>query len=93
MATLTLNISDAAYRQLERRAANEKLSVDLLVESLIQRSLPDEDRVSQEEIERKLAMLDEQADRASKRAHLYPPGFKLDDSRETIYGGPDGRGE
>jgi parvulin-like peptidyl-prolyl isomerase len=93
MATLTIH--ESTFQKLQQRAANQKISVDVLAESILQQSVASSmnDRPSDDEIERRIAALAALDRLVEERAIRYPPGFVLDDSRETIYGGPDGRGE
>lgn len=94
MATLQLNLSDSLFSQLQRRASEAKVSVEILAAEILARgAAPSSDDLSEEEIARRLALLDDSFALSNNRADRYPQGFKLDDSRETIYAGPESRGE
>jgi hypothetical protein len=82
----TIEVSEETYRKLEQRARRQETSIEALVgptlESISGVVFPpvptlEEFRKGMEEI----------AERARARAHLYPPGFEADVSRESMYEG------
>jgi hypothetical protein len=85
-----LNIPDDTFRRLATRAAALNISVDELVQPALER-LADETGAPRSEPTLPLtgdAWLAEMAAwrrAAEARADRYPPGFVVDDSRETIY--------
>jgi hypothetical protein len=81
----TIHVRDETYRRLVQRAADQKTTVDALVQPVLDSfaapaSSPDERRKS---LGAWMALV-------QKRSHRYPIGFQVDDSRESIYAG---RGE
>ena len=91
----TLEIPEATYERLARRAAKLQTSVEALAVPALERvaiepiaSVPprSDPPVDLPYDEWKKA-LDEIVARAEARAHLYPPGFEADVSRESIYEG------
>ncbi len=84
----TLTIPDETYQRLTRRAAALQVTVEELILKLATESDGNASPAPT------LAPLDEwrkkfdawMAD-VQSRAHRYPPGFVLDDSRESIYEG------
>ena len=86
-----LNIPDETYAELSAQAAARQLSVEQYVLPLLTLAKP-ESQLPLTGAAWDEAM-EELVEMARKRSHLYPPGFRVDDSRETIYfGGPEGRG-
>jgi hypothetical protein len=83
MANLT--IPDRTFADLARRASAAGLTVEQLVLPLLEQMAPPEPTPD----ERRRA-LDEWDARIRSRADRYPPGFRVDDSRETIYFGNEG---
>ena len=86
-----LSIPDETYAELSGQAAARQLSVEQYVLPLL----------AQAKSEPQLpltgtawdAAMEELIELARMRSHLYPPGFRVDDSRETMYfGGPEARG-
>ena len=85
-----LNIPDETYAELSAQAAARQLSVEQYVLPLLAQAKPEPQLplagaawdAAIEELERE----------ARSRADRYPPGFRVDDSRETMYfGGSEGR--
>ena len=89
----TLHIKDDTYQRLAQQAAAQNTTVDAYVAPVLEKlaevppaqaeglePTPDE---RQKAFDRWMARVQERADR-------YPPGFIVDDSRESIY---EGRGE
>ena len=91
----TLEIPEATYERLARRAAALSTSVEAL-------AVPALEVVASEAVPAPLPppvgpvdlpydewkkVFDEIVARAEARAHLYPPGFEADVSRESIYEG------
>ena len=85
-----LPISEETFQRLSRRAASLNVSLEELVNPALDRladsPLPDEPVQGEEWQRRFQAWMGEVASRADR----YPPGFVVDDSRESIY---EGRGE
>lgn len=90
----TVNISDDTYRRLVRRAAARNLSVQALVEPLLDRlgaaetEATDPNTIPYEEWRKRFEGMIADAQAWSERN--LPPGFVVDDSRESIY---EDRGE
>ena len=86
-----LNIPDETYAELCAQAAVCHLSVEeyvlpLLAQAKLKAQLP----LAGAAWDAAMAELEREA---RSRSDRYPPGFVVDDSRETIYfGGPEGRG-
>jgi hypothetical protein len=78
MATLT--IPDPIYAELSDEAQTAGLTIEELVLQKLQRVAPTP--LSRDDRRR---ALDEMQKAARARANRYPPGFRVDDSRETIY--------
>ncbi len=86
-----LNIPDETYAELSAQAAARELSVEQYVLPLLERAKSEPQlRLTGAAWD---AAMDELEREARSRSDRYPPGFRVDDSRETIYfGGPEGRG-
>ena len=88
----TINVRDETYQRLARRAADQKMTVQDLVEPILDHLAGQVEATSTDVItasERRKA-LDEWMTIVRNRASRYPSGFVVDDSRESIYAG---RGE
>jgi hypothetical protein len=86
-----LNIPDETYAELSAQAAARQLLVEQYVLPLLAQPKP-EPQLPLTGAAWDAAM-DELDREAQSRDGRYPPGFVLDDSRETMYfGGPEGRG-
>ncbi len=89
----SIQVKDDTYRRLARRAADQKTTVDDLVEPVLDKlagpttAMEPVPFISPEERHK---AFDEWMALIQQRADRYPPGFVADDSRESIY---DGRGE
>lgn len=84
MASIT--IPDETYRRLSRRASALKITVDELVQPALDQLANVENHADaplQGDAWRAEAEALEQE--AIDRSHRYPPGFVVDDRRETIY--------
>jgi hypothetical protein len=86
MATLT--IPDQTFAKLARQASAAGITVEQLVIPILEQVGPPEP--TPEDRKRALAEWDAMI---RSRADRYPPGFKLDDSRETIYFGSEDSSE
>ena len=91
----TLEIPEATYERLARRAVALSTTVEALAVPALERVAiepmpaahpPSKPPVDLPYDEWKKG-LDEMVARAATRAHRYPPGFKADVSRESIYEG------
>jgi hypothetical protein len=80
MATIT--IPDTIFAELSDKAQKMGITVEQLVLPLLEKSVP----VVPTPEERRRAFKEWQ-ELVEKRADRYPPGFQVDDSRETIYFG------
>jgi hypothetical protein len=80
MATIT--IPDQTFAELARQASAAGISVEQFVLPLLEQAVPLEPTPE----ERRRAF-EEWQQEVRKRADRYPPGFRVDDSRETIYFG------
>ena len=91
----TLEIPEATYERLARRAAKLQTSVEELAVPALERVAiepmtdvpPQSDPPVDLPYDEWKKGLDEMAARAADRAHRYPPGFEADVSRESIYEG------
>jgi hypothetical protein len=85
MAVLTLNLGDDILARLTAHAQARGLTVEQLVvpevEKLVVAPLDETERMA------RLAALAEWIRIAQERAGRYPPGYVVDDSRESIYEG------
>ncbi|MBY0513897.1 MAG: hypothetical protein K2P78_08300 [Gemmataceae bacterium] len=81
MATIT--IPDVTYQRLAELAANHKISVADYVTMTVFGTYPPPVRLPTRE--ERLAALAEVRRQAEATADRYPPGFQVDDSRESIY--------
>ena len=86
-----LNIHDETYAELCAQAAVCQLSVEQYVLPLLAQAKPEAQLpLTGAAWDAAMAELEREA---RSRSDRYPPGFVVDDSRETIYfGGPEGRG-
>lgn len=83
----TITVPEAVYERLARRAQALGTSVEALTLPAIEAVAADPPRGAlSPETEWKKAMA-ELAASARSRVHRYPPGFQVDDSRESIYEG------
>lgn len=78
----TLTLPDATYVKALRLAAAANLPVEQFVAITLEAMPSPKDEPTKEE---RLQALECIAQRAKERAHRYPPGFQVDDSRESIY--------
>jgi len=91
----TLEIPAATYERLALRAAKLQTSVEELAVPALERVAiepmtdvpPQSDSPVDLPYDKWKKALDEIVARAQARAHLYPPGFEADVSRESIYEG------
>lgn len=85
----TVTIPDATFERLARHAAALGTTVDAVATTAIDRAVPEDGlpapppAVLHGEAWRKA--FDELTALIRSRAHMYPPGFEVDDSREAIY--------
>ena len=85
-----VNVPEETFRRLSEHAASLNISVDDFALPALRR-LVDETDASLSKTPLPLtgeawqAALEEWHQAAEKRAERYPPGFVLDDSRETMY--------
>ena len=86
-----LTIPDETSAELSAQAAARQLSVEQHVLPLLAPAKPEPQLpLTGAALD---AAMEELIELARKRSHRYPPGFRVDDSRETIYiCGPEGRG-
>ena len=91
----TLEIPEATYERLARRAAALSTSVEALAVPALERVAiepmtavpPQSDPPVDLPYDEWKKVFDEILERAEARKHLYPPGFEADVSRESIYEG------
>lgn len=82
MATVT--IPDAVYHRLNDRASALSLSVEQLLSRMLEQTISSNSQPLQgEEWKREF---DQWMSDIESRKHRYPPGFVVDDSRDSIYG-------
>jgi hypothetical protein len=89
----TIHVRDETYERLARRAADEQTTVDVLVEPVLNQlagPVAAKDREQTSPNGDPLKAFEEWMAHVKTRADRYPPGFVVDDSRESIYAG---RGE
>ena len=77
----TLTIPDATYQRLAARAAGQHLTVEALLDRLAAAE-PAAVTPPTDGWQAKLAAVQTAA---SSRADRYPPGFRMDDSRDAMY--------
>jgi hypothetical protein len=87
----TLHIRDDTYKLLVDKAAANNMTVESLVEAELKRLAFKTSSPEKTTDDRKAALADWQA-AVRTRADRYPPGFRADDARESIYSGPEDRG-
>ena len=87
----TINVSEETYQRLSKRAAEQNVTVDDLVEPVLGRFV-DADHTQNRFLPapERMKALYEWMEIVRQRASRYPAGFVVDDSRESIYAG---RGE
>lgn len=91
----SVNIPDKVFERLAKQAADLNLTVDQLIVPLLEgateadtNGLPPSSRFPNEvPFDDWKKEFDGWMAEVQARAHLYPQGFKLDDSRESIYEG------
>ena len=89
----TLNIDDDTYQRLARQAAAQHTSVEEFVGPALEKlaqTAPGQAEAPEPAPAKREKALNALLARAQERADRYPPGFIVDDSRESIY---EGRGE
>ena len=83
-----IQISDQIYQKLADQANTQKMSVDAFVEPMLADYADELDkRPNGQTHEQWQQWLADWNQRAKARASNYPPGFQLDDSRDSIYEG------
>jgi hypothetical protein len=86
----TIHINDNTYQQLARQAAEKKITVDKLVEPVLDEiasSSSAKESSPKISADRRLAAFNEWMDAVKQRSNRYPQGFVVDDRRESIYAG------
>jgi hypothetical protein len=89
----TVHIKEDTYQQLALRAADERMTVDKLVEPVLDRfaqTLSAKKAAQLLPADERRAAFNEWMTLVRQRSNRYPPGFVVDDGRENIYAG---RGE
>ncbi len=89
----TIHIRDDTYQQLARQAAEKKITVDKLVEPVLEEiasSSSANEFSSAILADRRRDAFNDWMDAVQQRSNRYPQGFIVDDRRESIYAG---RGE
>lgn len=82
----SISLTDDTYQALVDQAAARHVDVEEIVRQgveLLSHQMPGES--AEPTKEQRLQALDRLAHRADERADLYPPGFRVDDSREAMY--------
>lgn len=78
----SLNIRPDLYNRLQQKAEAQRTSVEALVEPVLDQLAKPENTADEGR-----KAFDEWMALIQKRANRYPPGFVVDDSRESIYEG------
>lgn len=85
-----LSISDEVFERLTRRAAALQMSLEDLVNAALERLAEGPSPAQAAHGDEWQRRFQEWMTEVASRAGRYPPGFVVDDSRESIY---EGRGE
>ncbi len=88
----TVTIPDDTYAALSRKAAAVGLSPDEYIALALSAAVPVPAPPKALEGEAWWKAFEEFNREVQSRAHLYPPGFELDVSREAMYPDPNGDG-
>ena len=85
----TITVPEETFQRLTRRAAALRISVEELAVPVLKRLATEPVPVAAPDLshEEWLANLNAWMAEVQARAHLYPPGFEADVSREAIYEG------
>ncbi len=89
MTTMQITLPDDIFEAVRIEAEHFGTTAEQRVQRLIvDTHRPISDKLSPDEIRRRLAAMDEHAAGAAERNALFPPPAFVDDSRETIYDDP-----
>ena len=84
----TIQVSDDVYQKLTLQANMKRLTVEELVEPIISEfATATEQQINDQSTEQWQQWFQTWQDRAKTRSAQYPPGFRADVSRESIYEG------
>ena len=87
----SLTIPDETFQRLAKRAAALNLTVEQLIAPLLDLAATESNgqfkRAPNQSFEEWKEKFDAWMAEVQTRAHRYPPGFVMDDSRESIYEG------
>jgi hypothetical protein len=83
----SLTISEEMFERLTKRAAALNVTVEELVTPLLDLAADNDANENSASFDHWRKQFDAWMAQVQTRAHCYPPGFVMDDSRESIYEG------